>query len=198
MKYRMYIAAAAMVLAPVTLQAQSAQGQAQSTANANARAQARIQAAMEAGAKARIPAALLESKVREGRAKQVPQERIAAAVETRLQALINAQQAMNRAKIQFSSDSELAVASDALQAGVSEKALVNVYRDAPSERRVVAVAVLTDLVRLGTASETALARVSAAVRSNNGLANLHAEVASKMRRGGLGTTLEANGILRVK
>lgn len=198
MKYRMYIAAAAMVMAPVALQAQSAQGQAQSTANANARAQARIEAAMEAGAKARIPATLLESKVREGRAKQVPQERIATAVEARLQALINAQQAMNRAKIQFSSDSELAVASDALQAGVSEKALVNVYHDAPSERRVVAVAVLTDLVRLGAASETALARVSAAVRSNNGLANLHAEVASQMRRGGLGTTLEAHGIVRIK
>lgn len=197
MKYGMYIAAAAMVLAPVALQAQSAQGQAQSTANANARAQARIEAAMQAGAKARIPAALLESKVREGQAKQVPQERIATAVEARLEALVNAQDAMNRAKIQISSDSELAVASDALQAGVSEKALVNVYRDAPSERRVVAVAVLTDLVRLGAASETALARVSAAVRSNNGLANLHAEIASKMRGGGLGTTLEANGIVRI-
>lgn len=198
MNHRMYIAAAALVLVPMTLSAQSAQGEAQSRANANARAQTRIEAAMQAGARARIPSSLLESKVREGEAKQVPQERIATAVEARLEALINAQQAMNRARIEGASESELAVASDALQAGVSERALVNVYRDAPAERRVVAVAVLTDLVRLGNGSETALARVSAAVRSNAGLANLHAEVASRMRRGGLGTTLEANGIVRVR
>lgn len=198
MKYRMFVAIAALAIAPLTLQAQSTQGETRARANANAHAQARIDAAMQAGARARIPAGLLESKVREGEAKRVPRERIAAAVEARLQALVRAQQAMGRAKIVATSDSELAVAGDALQAGVSENALVNVYRDAPAGRRVVAVAVLTDLVRLGHASETALARVSAAVRSNRGLANLNAEVAAKMRKGGLGATIDAHGIGRIK
>jgi hypothetical protein len=179
----------------MALQAQSTQGETQATAHANAHAQARIAAAFEAGSRARIPAALLESKVREGEAKRVPQERIAAAVEARLQALVKAKDAMSRAKIESSSDSELAVAGDALQAGVSEKAVVDVIRDAPAERRVVAIAVLTDLVRLGHASDRALARVSAAVRSNAGLANLNAEVAASMRRSGLGTTLDANGVV---
>ena len=195
MNRRILIAAAAVALAPMALQAQSTQGETQATAHANAHAQARIAAAFEAGSRARIPAALLESKVREGEAKRVPQERIAAAVEARLQALVKAKEAMSRAKIETASDSELAVAGDALQAGVSAKAVTDVIREAPEGRRVVAIAVLTDLVRLGHASDRALARVSAAVRSNAGLANLNAEVAASMRRNGLGTTLDANGVV---
>ena len=198
MKTTMYVAALTLLLSPAMLNAQSAEATTQSRARANANAQARIDAAMTAAAKARVPAALLQSKVREGEAKRVPQDRIATAVEARLQALLRAQSTMRKAGMEFSNDSEIAVASEALQAGVSEKALVSVYRDAPAERRIVAVAVLTDLVRLGAASETALARVNAAARSNAGLANLNAEVASKMRLGGLGRTLDAEGILKIR
>lgn len=153
-------------------------------------ADARIEAAMQAAARADIPASLLKSKVEEGEAKNVPQQRIAAAVEARLDALVKASRAMKDAKIESTTESELSVAADAMQAGVSQKSLVKVYRDAPQERRAVAVAVLTDLVRLGKANEHALARVSAAVRSNAALANLQAEVASQLHGRGLGATLD--------
>jgi hypothetical protein len=58
--------------------------------------------------------------------------------------------------------------------------------------------VLADLVRLGQSSEPALARVTNALISNSALANLQAEVASQLRLGGLTSTLDAAGILRVK
>jgi hypothetical protein len=52
-------------------------------------------------------------------------------------------------------------------------------------------------VRLGAASDNALARVSGAVSSSSALANLHAEVAAQLQRGGLKSTLDATGIIRV-
>jgi hypothetical protein len=202
MKVRMMFSIVpALVIAPLAAQAQgsSAQADAQAVAQAQARTpQARIDAAMQTAARAHIPAALLESKIEEGQAKRVPQERIAAAVETRLQALIHASETMQRADIDAASAGELAVAADALQAGVSETALIRVSRSAPDERRVVAVAVLADLVRLGQASENAFARVSGALGSSAALANLHAEVASQLRLGGLSSTLDAAGIARIR
>lgn len=207
MKVRVSILMATFLAVPLALHAQSATpekpatAQSQSQAQAQGQAQssqARIDAAMQAAAQARIPLSLLRSKVDEGQAKHVPPQRVATAVEARLQALVNAQQAMKRAHIESSSESELAVTADALQAGVNENALVKVYRDAPAERRVVAVAVLADLVRLGVASNTALARVSGAVDSSVKLANLQAQVASQLRMGGLSSTLDATGIVRVK
>jgi hypothetical protein len=71
--------------------------------------------------------------------------------------------------------------------------VVQISREAPAERRAVAVAVLADLVRLGQSSEQALARVSGAVLSSAALASLHAEVASQLRLGGLSSTLDATG-----
>jgi hypothetical protein len=152
---------------------------------------------MQAAAKAEVPASLLESKVREGEAKRVPQERIAMAVEARLEALVKASNIMKRANVEARSDSEFAVAADALQAGVSEKALIQTYKGASADTRVVAVAVLTDLVRLGNNSETAFARVNSTFGSTVALANLQAEVASKLRLGGLNSTLDATGIVRI-
>ena len=211
MKCKMFfVIVPALVVAPLALHAQSTQTQTQTQAQAQSRtqaqaqaqaqgnAQARINTALQAAARAHIPAALLESKVEEGQAKHVPPQRIAAAVEARLEALMDASQAMDRADIESRTESELAVAADALQAGVSEKSLIKVYRDAPPERRVVAVAVLTDLVRLGEASNTAFARVSGALTSNVALANLQAQVASQLRLGGLSSTLDATGIVRIK
>jgi hypothetical protein len=189
----------ALVLAPAMAQAQAAGARTDAQAQAQAKApQARIDAAMQAAARANIPTALLESKVAEGEAKRVPAERIALAVEARLQALMHASETMGRANINAATQGELAVAADALQAGVSEDALIKVSRSAAPERRVVAVAVLADLVRLGQGSEPALARVNAALSSTASLANLQAEVASQLRLGGLSSTLDAAGIVRIK
>lgn len=198
MKSRLFISmVSAALLAPVAVKAQSAAASA--TAQAQAKTpKARIDAAMQAAARANVPASLLESKVAEGEAKRVPQERIAAAVEARLQALVRAAETMDRADVEANSAAELAVAADALQAGVSENALIKVSRNASPERRVVAVAVLADLVRLGQDSEPALTRVTAALSSSAALANLHAEVASQLRLGGLSSTLDAAGIVRIR
>lgn len=200
MRTRMLYSIIFAALLPVTLNAQSSTGQSNSNAggNANMNAQSRIDAAMQTAVKAHIPATLLQSKVREGEAKHVPQQRIATAVEARLEALMDAQEAMQNARIRNTSESELAVAADAVQAGVSGNALVKVYRSSPPERRVVAVAVLADLVRLGQNSDQALARVTGALASNVALANLQAEVASQLRLGGLTSTLDASGIVKIQ
>lgn len=158
---------------------------------------ARIDAAVQAAAEADIPVSLLKSKVAEGEAKRVSEERIAAAVEGRLRALVRASSTLERADVEQRGASELAVAADALQAGVSESALVRVTKSAPESRRVVAIAVLADLVRLGKPSDAALAQVTAAVTSSAALASLNAQVASQLRLGGLTSTLDAAGIVRV-
>ena len=173
------------------------QGQAQGQSQTQARTpQARIDAAMAAAAQANVPVELIKSKVAEGEAKRVPPERIATAVEARVKSLVHASETMKRADIETSSAGELSVTADALEAGVSENAVVRISKEAPAERRTVAIAVLADLVRLGNASERAFERVSAAVRSSAGLANLHGEVVSQLRAGGLHSTLDAAGIIR--
>jgi hypothetical protein len=197
------LAALVMLAAPITMFAQApdaagqGQGQAQAQGQGQGTAQARIDAALSAAAEAKIPLSLIQSKVAEGEAKRVTMERIAAAVEARLKGLVRASEAMDRAGIEARSEGELLVSADALDAGVSENALVRISRDTPPERRAVAIAVLTDLVRLGAASENALARVSGAASSNSALANLNAEVSPQLHRGGMKSTLEAAGIIRV-
>ena len=195
MKIRMVMLATVFALSPAVVHAQSANANAKAQGAASAKSPGeRIDVALQTAAAAKIPITLIRSKIEEGQAKRVPQERIAAAVEARLDALVKAQQAMKQAKLDARSEGELAVSADALQAGVSEKALVKVFSDAPHERRAVAIAVLTDLVRLGHASERALARVSAATRSNAGLANLQAEVAAQLRKGGRNSSVDVNGL----
>ena len=199
------LAAIVMLQSPTVVMAQegTAEGQAQGQGQAkaapdtpNKTAQARIDAAISTAAEAKIPVSLLQSKVDEGQAKHVPLERIAAAVEMRLKGLVRASEALQRADVGVQNEGELLVSSDALEAGVSENALVRISREAPAERRAVAIAVLTDLVRLGAASDNALARVTGAASSSAALANLHAEVAGQLHRGGLKSTLEAAGIIR--
>jgi hypothetical protein len=212
----------ALAVAPATLQAQvgkdgdkikpanqqpaaPSSGADRATVEANAAAQvqakspkARIEAAVQAAVRANVPASLLESKIAEGEAKHVPEERIATAVEARARALIDASHTMSNANIEAQSAGELAIAADALQAGVSKNVLIKTYRSAPAERRIVAVAVVADLVRLGTQSDQAFARVNKVLGSSVALANLQAEVASQLRLGGLSSTLDASGILRLK
>ncbi|HEY0304974.1 MAG TPA: hypothetical protein VGC44_08370 [Longimicrobiales bacterium] len=184
-------------LVPVAAQAQTTTT---TEATGKANAQTRIEAAMNAAVNAKIPTALLESKIAEGKAKGVSQDRIAMAVEARLNGLMRASEALKRAEVEAASQSELAVSADALEAGVSENALVKVSRSAPTERRAVAVATLTGLVQLGHASEVALARVSAALGTNAALANLQAEVASQLQAGaGKGNAnVNAGGLIRIR
>ena len=181
---------AMMTLVPGTAAAQAGQAQGQATGAAQATTpQARIDAAMTAAARAEIPTSLLESKVREGQAKQVPMARIAAAVEARLEALLRARNALNRADAGVVAEGELLVAAEALRAGVSEAALIRITRDAPGERRAVATAVLTDLVRLGYDDGDAFARVNAALSGGpESLVNLRAEAAASLRARGLLST----------
>jgi hypothetical protein len=187
-----------MMLMPVALRAQSAGAAAQGQAQGQAQTpQARIDAAMSVAAKANVPVELVKSKVAEGEAKRVPPERIAAAVEARVTSLVRASQTMKKAGAESESAGELAVTADALDAGVSESALIRVTREAPEERRTVAIAVLADLVRLGNTSDRALTRVSGAVTSSAALANLRAEVVSQLTAGGLSSTLDAAGVIRV-
>lgn len=198
MRSRLFVMMTAFVLtAPAALAAQAvdARGAAQGQAKTPA---ARIDAAIEAAAAANVPVTLLESKVREGEAKRVPLERIAGAVEARLEALLRASETLKRGGVEVASAGELAVTADALEAGVSDRAIIRVSTSAPGERRIVAVAVLADLVRLGHGSDPAYARVNAALISNAALANLHAEVASQLRLGGLTSTLDVVGQLGIQ
>lgn len=199
MRFPLLTTLAALAL-PVAAAAQSGSGRADAAAQSQATTQspeARIQAALTAAAAASIPRSLLESKVAEGRAKRVPEDRIAVAVEQRLQALVRASTALRRAEIETVSEGELAVTADALQAGVGEATLLRVSRGTESGRRVVAIAVLADLVRLGHDPDRASARVTAAAATSAMLASLHAEVASQLRVSGLSSTLDAAGIIRV-
>lgn len=152
---------ALMALAPAALAAQDA--------GSTARVDATLDAAVEAG----IPVALLERKIAEGRAKGVPMERIAAAVEARLTALTQARSALVEAGLQSTTEGELSVAADAVQAGVSGAALATIAGTAPEERRAVAIAVLSELVTSGQIPEQAAARVQAALSAGpEALANL--------------------------
>src|SRR5688572_19739568 len=191
------LAALVMLATPATMAAQaSTQAQGQGTAQAQT-PQARIDAAMGAAAEAKIPLSLVKSKVAEGEAKRVPPERIATAVEARVKSLVRASETLERADVEMRSEGDLLVSADALDAGVSENALIRISKDAPAERRTVAIAVLADLVRLGSASDNALTRVTGAVSSSSALANLHAEVSSQLLRNGLKSTLDGTGIIRI-
>lgn len=185
MRSKIVYVAALLALAPAALAAQGSAAGTGATAGASAGASARIEAALETALNAGVPVSLLERKVAEGKAKGVPMERIAAAVETRLAALTKARDAMVNAGLTSTTEGELSVAADAVQVGVSDAALVTVSESAPQERRTVAIAVLADLVTLGQASERALTQVqSALARGPEALANLRAESVALLQAGG--------------
>ena len=152
---------ALLALAPAVLSAQDS--------TSSARVNATLDAALEAG----IPVSLLERKIAEGRAKGVPMERIAIAVENRLEALTTARGALVDAGLTSTTEGELSVAADAVQAGVSSTALATIGSTAPQERRAVAIAVLAELVAAGHASSQALVQVQEALKAGpEALANL--------------------------
>jgi hypothetical protein len=142
----------------------------------------RIDAATAHARAAGIPVSLLEGKIAEGKAKGVSMDRIAAAIEKRESALEHASEALRGRPNVGAAD--LAVGADAVEAGVSDAVLRAVADNAPRERRVVAIAVLTELVQLGHAPEAALERVRDALkRGPDALANLPAEAGAADGRG---------------
>lgn len=143
--------------------------------------QQRIDAARRRAESAGIPVALLDSKVAEGRAKGVPMDRIAVAVERRLGTLQRAREAMGAARV---TQADLSVGADAIEAGVEPGVLGRLAAAAPGEHRAVAIAALTHLVNQGESSERALALVTSALRRGpEALRRLPGEAAAERARG---------------
>ena len=153
MKMRMLAMVAAFLLVPAAAVAQAPQE--------------RVDAALAQAQEVGIPTALLESKIAEGRAKGVPMDRIAMAVEQRLQGLTRAMEVMARGADDLDA-AQISVGADALGVGVSEAVLEEISATTPQERRTVAVAALTHLVGQGIVPEQALARVNEALARGPG------------------------------
>lgn len=136
----------------------------------------RIRATLEDARVAGLPVQLLESKVAEGRAKNVALERIAVVVEQRAAAMSRAQRVLGGvmgAEPVVAED--MAVAADAIQAGVSEAAVAQIASTSGGQRRTVALAALAQLVADGVVPEEALLRVrNAMARGNEALMNVTA------------------------
>lgn len=164
MKRILFIAAVCLVLAPPSLGAQGTGDAAQ-----------RIEAARRRADDAGIPVSLLDLKVAEGRAKGVPADRIAGAVEVRLSLLSRAREAMAGGRGPLTA-ADLSAGADALAAGVSPDALGSLTRSAPGDRRAVAIAVLAQLVQEGDASDRALERVRLALANPETLRTLPGQV----------------------
>jgi hypothetical protein len=122
----------------------------------------RIEAAMTTASAAGIPVGLLQGKVEEGKAKGIPMEMIAAAVERRAAALTRARAAMGDAA-GGPSEADLAAGADALGAGIADAILGVLAESAPGEYRALAITALTELVALGRAPEQALLQVTEAL-----------------------------------
>lgn len=147
--------------------------------------QQRIDAARRRAESMGIPVALLDGKVAEGRAKGVPVDRIATAVERRLASLARAREAMAAApRTAPVSAADLSVGADALEAGVDPGVLGRLTVAAPGNQRAVAIAVLAELVANGETSERALARVTSALaKGAEALRQLPGEAAAERGNG---------------
>ena len=144
--------------------------------------QERINTSLSRARQAGIPVALLESKIAEGKAKGVSLERIAVAIERRQAALERASQALRG---EADATTSFGVGADAIESGVSDAVLKAVAESAPGDRRNVAIAALTELVKQGHAPDAALGRVRDAVkRGPDALSKLPAEAAAGPRGGG--------------
>lgn len=202
MKTGILLTTTALILLPLGLQAQ--QGSVRTTASADARAEmrsgnsetaeGRIDSALLMAFEAGIPAHVLESKVEEGTAKGVPADRIAAAVEARLDALLRARTLMEERSGEAGGEARgdvalLVATADALQANVDAEALARVWGASSGESRLLATATATQLVRLGHSSADAAMRVTGALQSGgSALTDLSASATAALQgRGGLGT-----------
>lgn len=159
--------AARMAIALVALVATAAQVHGQDP-------QQRLASALERARAAGLPVELLESKIAEGHAKNVPLHRIAFAVEQRATAMGRAAEVLGATLPDAPvPPADIAVGADALQAGVDEAALARVAGSAGHERRTVAIAALGQLVAGGVLPDEAIRRIEAAMqRGDQALMNL--------------------------
>jgi hypothetical protein len=173
MSRNVWIAAAVLACTPGILQGQRPEVASQ-----------RIEAAQTRVAQAGIPAELLTSKVAEGRAKGVTEERIADVAERRASGLLRAQEALAGSGRRIGAP-EIGAGADALEAGVDANSLRSVIQQARDENAAVALAVLGELVRQGIPVQQAHDRVTAALQSGgDALANLPQQAAdARARRG---------------
>jgi hypothetical protein len=149
-----------------------------------ATAEAQINAALERVQQAGIPADLVQMKVREGQAKGIPAQRIAAAAQHRADALVRAQDALTRTGVQPTRD-DLVAGADAIGAGVSVAALGAAADMAPGGQRTVAIAVLTELWGSGMLPEQALDAIRRAIDAGpDALANLPAQAGARAGQAG--------------
>jgi hypothetical protein len=131
-----------------------------------------VAAALTRAESAGIPVSLLQSKIDEGKAKGIPMDRIAAAIDARLKGLEQARAAMTKSSSDVNA-AELSVGADAIGAGVSAAVLAEIAASTGHDKRAVAIAALTQLVQQGIVSEAALTRVQDALaRGPQALANL--------------------------
>jgi hypothetical protein len=167
-----YLMLAALGLALASTSAAAQQG-----------AAARIETAKRSIAAAGIPASLLETRIAEGRAKGIPLDRIAAVVERRAAALVEARRGMAGARGLGAAD--LGAGADAVEAGIDADAIRSVIAGAREQDRPVAIAVLTYLHReRGLPVDQALARVRAAMaKGPDALRSLPAKAAAEGRHG---------------
>jgi hypothetical protein len=125
-------------------------------------AQARIDAVLAEAARLQLPVSVLKNKVAEGRAKNVPAEKIAAVVEARLKTFVRASDVLTRMNITARGAGEVVLLADALDAGIRENIAVETLRSIPPERREVTMSALTSMVRGGVVTELQLADVQRA------------------------------------
>jgi hypothetical protein len=146
----------------------------------------RIAAALASAAAAGIPSSILELKVKEGEAKNVPMVRVAEAIEDRLQALVAADAFLrDLVPERVPPAPELTVAADAILAGIELETLEQLHRETPADQRIVAMSVLAEVVRMGVPVDAAAIEVRDAVRAGaDRLLGLPGRVRVRTRGGG--------------
>lgn len=130
-----------------------------------ASAEARIAAAFERARSAGVPTSALQNRVAEGEAKGVGAQQIAAAVERRLEALLQARRIVGGGD---DLHTELTAAAMALEAGVGPELVARIRAVAPEDRRTLAYIVLGSLVEQGVPADMALERVELALSGELG------------------------------
>jgi hypothetical protein len=109
-------------------------------------------------------------------------ETVVTALVAGLNRLFRAEAVLTDEAVPAPSARDIAVAADALEAGVSEAALLEIRSTSPGAHRGVATEMLVRLVQLGHVAEDALGRVRAALRRGpEGLASLRSETERQMR-----------------
>jgi len=143
----------------------------------------RIEAVRARMGQLRIPVELIDAKVAEGRAKGVPIDRIAAAVERRGAGLATAQTALSRPG-RPADRAELSAGADAVDAGIDASSMRAAVQAASPGHGAIALAVLTQLHLQGMPVDRALEMVRrAAAQGDQAVADLAQQSAGRGNSG---------------